>query len=142
MALETRTVTYRDITLTVSEASVETGMRRSRLKMDAQRELGQGFDPGHNDMHLMRVIGYPDLMGALVACEGIDPPATFEAFLQLPDALITLWMDATYALNPHWLTVPQAGQEAANQKKLSSSPSASTARKRHKARIQTPTKPQ
>ena len=141
MDLETRTVTYRDVTLVVSEASVAGGMKRSRLKMDALAELGPAYDP-NNDMHLMRVVGYPDMLGSLASCEGMTPPASFDEFIQLPDALLALWMDAAYALNPHWLTVPQPGQKEANQKKFSSSPSASSGRKRHKAPTQTPTKPQ
>lgn len=86
-----------DVRLSISQATVLMGMKRSRLKRE-------GIDAADEDIdrHLLRIFTYPDLSAATVAIEGL-PDFDFEAFLLLPDSLIARWEDAVYRLNPHWL---------------------------------------
>ena len=52
----------------------------------------------------------PDCLGATVEIRNLDESKqslsaelSFDEFLDLPEALIQMWQEATYAVNPHWL---------------------------------------
>jgi len=109
--LRQQAVSFGEHEIVVCEADVRTGMKRSRRRMSVLKEIGQ-FDP-QNDMHLMQVITFPDVLAATISFDGRDweslPasefPMDFETFLSLPDALLSVWMAAIYELNPYWLAV-------------------------------------
>jgi hypothetical protein len=86
--------------LTVSEATVLIGMRRTRLRLDGERAI----EPD-DDRRLLRVYSYPDVCSAVSASDGLpfSWPPDFETFLKLPDGLLVKLEEAIYRLNPHWL---------------------------------------
>jgi hypothetical protein len=115
--MQTETVSYQvdgyDVSLTVSEATVLVGMRRTRLKLagdKAERERAKdyGYDA---DRHLLRATIYPDLIAATVEARGLAWPLEFEEFLGLPEQLWVAWEQAVYRLNPHWLPSPEQSRE-------------------------------
>lgn len=85
-----------DVRLSVSQATVLMGMKRSRLKRE-----GMDVEEKDIDRHLLRIFTYPDLMAATVEADGLD--LDFESFLLWPDSLVAMWENAVYRLNPHWL---------------------------------------
>jgi hypothetical protein len=109
--METRSIEKGDIKLTVSEATALIGMKRTRLKLEAERAAET--DP---DRHLLRMLTFPDVVSATVQAEGLEWPLDFETFVALPDQLVAKWEEAVYGLNPHWLP----GYDEAAEKKLPS----------------------
>lgn len=109
--METRTIEHGDIKLTVSQATVLIGMKRTRLKLEAQQ--AEETDP---DRHILRLLTFPDVISATVQAEGLEWPLDFETFLGLPDSLEGKWEEAVYDLNPHWLP----GYDETAEKKLPS----------------------
>jgi hypothetical protein len=104
--MQTKTVafgtTYR---VTVSEATVAMGFRRSQLRTAAAREAVD-FEE-----RILGELTYPDLVAATLAVEGLPWPLDFASFLALPEQLLTPWEAAVYDLNPHWLpTEPSTEQ--------------------------------
>ena len=92
--LETRTVEYGEIKITVREATQLDGSRRMRLKADAFQE--EDLD------RRMSALIYADLVAVAVEVEGLSWPLPFEEFITLPDWLVVLWDQAVAELNPHW----------------------------------------
>jgi len=109
--METRTIEHDNTKLTVSEATALIGMKRTRLKIEADR-AGE-TDP---DRHILRLLTFPDVVAATVQVEGLEWPLDFETFVALPDRLVAKWEEAVYGLNPHWLP----GYDEAAEKKLPS----------------------
>ena len=109
--MRSETVEYGGISVTVSEATALMGMRRQLLRNEA-------FQPDAKDAkkqapvqqdeaaHILRLVSYPDYVSCLVQSQGLPDPLTFEAFLELPDALLERWGMLVYTLNPHWLELP------------------------------------
>lgn len=107
--LDTETVEYNDITITVGAASILMGMQRSIAKGEAFRASSEGeIEPARR---VLAIVTYPDLLASVVETDGISWPLDFEAFLELPEVLVTRWEEAAYRLNPHWL--PGYDEEAA-----------------------------
>ena len=97
--MQTRVIKWGDgIRLTVSEATVLIGMRRTRIRVEMEKA-----DEPDLDRKLLGLYTYPDLVAATVQVEGLPWPLDFEAFLELPDALVAHWESVVYELNPHWL---------------------------------------
>lgn len=117
--MQTEAVNYQangyDVQLTVSEATVLVGMRRTRLKLAGDKaEKERAKDGGYDaDRHLLRATIYPDLIAATVEAQGLEWPLEFEDFLGLPEQLWAVWEQAVYRLNPHWLP----NQEQSGEKK-------------------------
>lgn len=99
------TVTYTgqgyDVTLTVREASLRDDLKRQAYLRQAP-EMGQ--DEPFADYCYRRPI-----WAALLACTTIESRGertlrepTSDEFLDLPSALVTLWVDAAAKANPHW----------------------------------------
>ena len=127
--MNTKVIEYEDENMTahivVSEATVLIGMKRTRIRLEAEPEKEE--DP---DKRLLRLFTYPDLAAAateimLTPAAATDgekpdevfispsPPLDFETFLALPEQLVSAWEQAVYALNPHWLP----GNDSATKKK-------------------------
>jgi hypothetical protein len=96
--MQTRLIEWGDIRLTISEATVLIGMRRTRIRLEMEKA-----DEPDLDRKLLGLYTYPDLVAATIQAEGLPWPPEFEAFLELPDALVAQWENAVYELNPHWL---------------------------------------
>jgi hypothetical protein len=114
---QAKVVTYSDdrvqAEITVTQATVLQGMRRTRLQMEAR-----GAKDEDQDVQILHILVYPDLVAAsekgsiTVDNEPLPFPPSFEQFLELPAALDNLWEMAVYDLNPHWM----AGAEDAEKK--------------------------
>lgn len=115
MKMIQKTISFKDssldVCLTVSEADVLAGMKRTRLKYE-----GLSLEGEDSDRRLLRLYTFPDLIAATVAAEGIPWPLDFEDYLNLPDALGALWEKAVYALNPHWLPASKEEDESESKK--------------------------
>lgn len=122
--MKTQTIEYQDehltARITLSEATVLIGMKRTRLRLEAEPD--KEADP---DKRILRLFTYPDLLAAtteitLIPADGegkyICPP-DFDTFILLPEELATAWEQATYALNPHWL--PGSEKEAKKKATIS-----------------------
>lgn len=85
--------------VTVSEATVQIGIRRQQLALDARQN-----PPANIDHQLLRLLVYPDLIAAVVDNHGFDHwPITFDEYLELPEQFAYEWEQAVYRLNPHWI---------------------------------------
>lgn len=82
-------------------ATVRQGMTRARLKYDAQQAKETDFDRA-----ILRSMVYPDLVASTIEATGIEWPISFDAYLELPEALGVEWEAAVYKLNPTWLPKP------------------------------------
>lgn len=106
-------IAHGNYNLTVSEANVLSGMRRSVLKAKVEN------NPADDDaVRILRFLTYPDLISAVTENSGFEHwPPTFEQFLELPEALAEKWERAVYELNPHW----RAGEDeqTSEEKKVS-----------------------
>ncbi len=89
------------VKITVKRANGYAGMKRSMLTYEAvqKNEQNEETDPV---IAILRTMTYPDLIAATVTAEGVPWPMRFEEFMELPDDLISVWEEATYAVNPHW----------------------------------------
>jgi hypothetical protein len=98
------------ISVTVKEATVLLGMKRTRMRIVAGE-----IDETDIDLRILRLMTYPDLMAATIEQSGFDEwPLSFEAFCALPDVFASQWEQAVYRLNPHWL--PDYSQSAEEKK--------------------------
>jgi hypothetical protein len=102
----------------VEHSTVLIGMRRARLKVDAEKETDI-------DRKLVRMYTYSDMAactsGTLIV-DGKDKPwpPDFDTFLSLPERLISPVEEAVYKLNPHWLP-DEEGTEAEKKAPMVSS---------------------
>lgn len=115
--MRNETIEIGDVSITVSEANAIVGMRRQLLREQAFRD--DPVDPkkrvpAHEDeaRQILRLVTYPDYVSCLVASKGLPDPLTFEAFCELPDALLGRWGVLVYTLNPHWLELPTDEKKA------------------------------
>jgi len=125
-------VEYRDddynIEITVVQASLERGFTRASLsqRMDAQlraRKIEEGAEIGNElQYRFVAIRTYPEVMAATKQIKNVPDasgkstsqlslPMSFEDFIALPEALVMLWEQAVYAMNPHW--VPKRPKEEA-----------------------------
>lgn len=101
----------RIVAVTISEATVHLGMKRTRMRVAA----GETTEPDI-DLHILRLMTYPDLMAATIEQIGFEEwPLSFEAFCALPDVFASNWEQAVYSLNPHWL--PDYASQSDEEKK-------------------------
>lgn len=101
--MRTETVTGLDgdgnpISVTIAEATVLIGMRRTRLRVAAGETTETDID-----LRILHLMTYPDLIAAVVEQSGLEWPLSFDDFCQLPDKFVSQWEQAVYSLNPHWL---------------------------------------
>ena len=99
---------YYDVTITVKQGTFADGMKKAGLQGEALL-AGAGADLGFGE-NLGLLIAYhvrPSCLAALVNVENrgelsVKPDPTIEEFMEYPDALITMWQEAVWELNPHW----------------------------------------
>lgn len=131
-------ITYQDehveAELEVVEATVLVGLKRARLIAEETDRLEQDFIRQQNgddgpelgiEYNYARTVYYPSLIAATpsgrITVDGSELPfpPSFEVFITLKDALVGMWADAVYRLNPHWLPSPSqtpAEREEAEKK--------------------------
>ncbi len=97
--------------LDISAATVLQGMRRARLRTEAQAQK----ETGDVDSFILRLLSYPDICAVMTGTivresESVtvsrEQSLSFELFLALPEPLMIRVEDAVYRLNPHWLPAP------------------------------------
>ncbi len=103
--LETKVFAYEDstykLTVTVKEANVADGIKFTAMVTQA------GMIEKEEDWltAVYRIRTFPALICGTQCIEG-EPPVslemTFDEFLELPHALIQLWEEAVFELNPLW----------------------------------------
>ena len=98
----TASITVGAITVTVCEATVRAGTRRSRLRSEA-------FQEQDADRRAL-LLEYADLVPVTLSIEGVAESTnpngglclTVEQFADLSETLALKWEKAVYTLNPHW----------------------------------------
>lgn len=113
------TVDNTSLKVVVERATVLIGMRRARLKVEAEKEKDI-------DRLLLRTYTYADIAACTKGTLTIDGrdqpwPPDFETFLNLPDELGNQLEEAVYAANPHWLP-EEKGPEAEKKAPTTSTP--------------------
>lgn len=120
--------------LDISAATVLQGMRRARLRTEAQAQK----ETTDVDSFILRLLSYPDICAVTTGTMGDmtishEQPLSFELFLSLPEPLMIRVEDAVYRLNPHWLPAPSPeDQKKAATISTSVSSASTTRRKRPK----------
>lgn len=91
--------------------------------------------PGELGIRLLRMYTYPACVCSVDKVENLDPKKeqlsadiSVEDFLELPDALVFIWEEAAYELNPHWVPrlTPRTPKEEEKAKKASETPKGSS----------------
>jgi len=116
-----------DVELVVREATTADAFRKGALARKFATELGinLGEAGGVKGIELMRVHVatrfLPECISATVEVKNRDKEKTqlkldltVDDFLALPEALVMLWQEAMYALNPHWF--PKRADESGEAK--------------------------
>lgn len=98
--METKVVSFKnnslDIRVIVSEETAIARMRRTMVKVQAANDTGED-----QDMNILRVVFWPDCIGAAIEYHGFNKP-TFEEFCNLPGEFVDNWVDAVWKLIPQW----------------------------------------
>ncbi len=108
-----KTVTFREYSVSVREATGLDDMHRQILRMaafkpdDKNPKLLSSVETDEA-RQMMRLVSYPDYTSCLVKSEGLPDPLTFEAFIMLPGQFLDQWGKAVYELNPYWLDLPES----------------------------------
>jgi len=113
------TVDNTSLQVTIERATVLVGMRRARLKVEAEKEKDI-------DRKLLRTYTYADIASCTKGVLRVDGkeiawPPDFETFLSLPDELGNQLEEAVYAINGHWLP-EEKGPEAEKKALTTSTP--------------------
>ena len=118
--LKRKTVEWGEVRIVVQEASGLMGMRRQLLRNlafmpDPQKKGAYKAADDDEALATLRLVVYPDYTAAIVESAGLPDPLTFEAFVELPEALINALGMAVYQVNPAWSPLyegPEAEKEA------------------------------
>lgn len=108
---KTKTITHGDQIITLSEATNRIGLERLRLLREAQASI----DAAPPEESALRTLLCP-LTACVVSHTFEHWPLTFDQFLDLPEALTDLWVDAVRELNPHWWGETAPAQSEAEKK--------------------------
>jgi hypothetical protein len=97
---------YYDVTLTVKQGTFADGIRRAALQGES---LLAGPIEGMLENLSVLITQWirPSCLAGLASVENrgeheIKPEPTLEEFMEYPDALIELWQNTVWELNPHW----------------------------------------
>ena len=101
-----------DVVLSIRQATVLDGMRRSILEIEATAEsleldLVEEKHAGYLRFMVSEV--YPSCMASIESIENgedaekkLSKDMSFSEFAGLPHALFDQWQEVSYKLNPHW----------------------------------------
>lgn len=102
-----------NVEIVVHQATVRDGIQRTLLlnqqlcELKAQEKAGKSADLM---TRAVATLTYPACMAATAEVRNLDvnkkqlkKKLTLDEFMELPDALVYLWEDAAFQLNPHWL---------------------------------------
>jgi hypothetical protein len=120
-----RTVIYKDdsydVEIVVRQATLGASFKRIKLRSREQAQM-KAKDAEVSSDPLMLWTAFralPDCLGATVEIRNLDKEKqqlstelSFDEFLELPEALIMLWQESTYEVNPHWLPSPREEDES------------------------------
>lgn len=116
--MQTKEVHYTDdtydVVVVVTQATVREGVKFSALSTQEQAVLEplRSEVPSLEEIyeHYVRLRDFPAVVAATVSITNKDPkkrelklPSTGEEFMALPQALVLLWTEAVWSLNPQWL---------------------------------------
>lgn len=120
-------VEYRDemysVLITVRAARVIDGIRRACIIAEQPTEPAETY-LARTHTYAACVCSVESIENPALGKRPLLPSITVEEFLELPEALVLLWVDAAYSVNQHWLPspVPQTAEEkvklAAHQQEL------------------------
>jgi hypothetical protein len=88
-----------EVALTIVRATARMGMARWQLIFKGERDNENETDEARK---ALRVMGYPDMITATVAAEGIPWPISFDEFVELPEVFYESWSEMVYSMNPQW----------------------------------------
>jgi hypothetical protein len=108
MLEKTRVTKYEGAEITVRRASARIGIKRYLLASEGQKINENEPD---EELRILRLILYPDLISATISATGIPWPISFEEFVDLDDDLMNAWADDVYKVNPTWRPVVQPEEE-------------------------------
>lgn len=91
-------------TIGVSESTVLHETKRGRMQAEGLNWLRDNPEATTDDIAVRMVI-YPDLVSCSVISNGTGEPIALglDEFCSLPGSLLSVWSEAVYTLNPHWL---------------------------------------
>lgn len=100
-----------DVVISIRQATVLDGMRRSILEVEAAADpLDLVEEKYIGYLRFMVSEAYPTCMAAVEKFENgenaekkLSKDMSFEDFANLPDALFQEWQKVAYRLNPHWV---------------------------------------
>jgi len=109
-----RTVVYRDddydVEFVVRQATTSDGIKRQALMAEQWKAMPREARARTLVETWMPIRCYPSLMVATITVKNADGaktklavPLPYAEFLELPDALVTLWQGAVFEVNPHWV---------------------------------------
>lgn len=101
---------YYDVVISIRQATVLDGMRRSILEIEASEYPIDTVEEKHAGyLWFMMSEAYPSCLACVEEFENgedaekkLSKNMSFEVFANLPDALFQQWQKVAYNLNPHW----------------------------------------
>lgn len=113
-------ITYKDddydVEIVVRQATLKDSFKRVKLRSREEAQM-KARDAEVQSNPLMMWTAFralPDCLGATIKIRNLDESKTqlsdeitFAEFLELPEAMIILWQEATYECNPQWLPRPK-----------------------------------
>jgi len=127
--MKTSVVEYKDddydVQLTVRQCTLEQGMKRTSLRVEQELALKKrgeqkGVGAANSAALLQRqwlaLRTYPDLLASTVEISGkhlgdLSVDMAFEQFMQLPEALVMVWEQAVYRVNPQYVLTVKPTKE-------------------------------
>lgn len=82
------------VTVTVERASAKRGIMRYRLML--------ADEVTDEDLRYITMFVYPNLAAGTTSVDGLYWPLTAEQVAELPEQLVTGWLEAVYEVNPNW----------------------------------------
>ena len=114
-----------DVVITVRQSSMASSFKRQVIRgkqaalLEKRQEEGEAVPP-HYHYYALRTL--PELFGSAVEIVNakdaklkLPDEMDIDEFMELPEALVILWEQATYGVNPHWMATPEddeSGEES------------------------------
>lgn len=99
--METKVVSYTDKSGKEYRVIVGEQTAIARLRRVNMRGAGVQVKDADQDMHILRLVLYPDCIAPVVDWCGAQKP-TFEEFALLPGEFVDAWAIAVWELIPEW----------------------------------------
>lgn len=121
--MEQATVEYHDgdynVTIVVQQATVRMGWHRATLIAQYEGQLKQLPADEQADLATRYTVyrTLPELMAATLRIKNgkdskrLDKNISLKEWFELPEALVMVWEQAVYKINPHWVVKPVETKE-------------------------------